>query len=115
MFIDLPPQQAFCVAQIVYHEARGESDLGKRAVAHVVLNRANKRQKTPCQVLKEPRQFQIKLRQTYVGKAWEHCYKIANAPGIDPTRGAMYFKTSSSATRWNLKFLTRIGNHLFYK
>ena len=77
MFIDLPPQQAFCVAQAVYHEARGESDLGKRAVAHVVLNRVKQQHKTPCEVLKQPRQFQIKLRQTYVGKVWEDCYRIA--------------------------------------
>lgn len=36
VYIDVP---AFCMAQNIYHEARGESREGKIAVAHVTLNR----------------------------------------------------------------------------
>lgn len=32
---------AFCLAQNIYHEARGESRQGRVAVAHVTLNRVN--------------------------------------------------------------------------
>jgi N-acetylmuramoyl-L-alanine amidase len=28
-----------CMAKTIHHEARGESTIGKKAVAHVVLNR----------------------------------------------------------------------------
>lgn len=38
-----PPERAeaqrFCLADVVYFEARGRSEAAKRAVAHVVLNR----------------------------------------------------------------------------
>ena len=32
-------EEAFCLAQNVYHEAKGENLAGKSAVAHVTLNR----------------------------------------------------------------------------
>jgi spore germination cell wall hydrolase CwlJ-like protein len=34
-------QELTCLATNIYHEARGESDIGKIAVAHVTLNRVN--------------------------------------------------------------------------
>jgi len=34
-------EELTCLATNIYHEARGESDLGKIAVAHVTLNRVN--------------------------------------------------------------------------
>ena len=38
VYIDVP---AFCMAQNIYHEARGEPRIGKIAVAHVTLNRVS--------------------------------------------------------------------------
>lgn len=113
--IDLPPPQIVCLAQAVYHEARGESDMGKRAIVHVILNRSKKFHKTPCEVLRQPGQFQIKFKRSYSGKAWRDANKIAYYPGKDPTGGAIYFKNRSSATSWKYKLTTSIGNHNFYK
>lgn len=113
--LDLPPPQIVCVAQAVWHEARGESDLGKRAIAHVVLNRSKKFHKTPCEVLRQPGQFQIKLKRKYSGNAWRDAYKIAYYPGKDPTGGAIYFKHRKCNTVWKYKLTTSIGNHNFYK
>ena len=104
-----------CIAQAVYHEARGESDLGKRAVAHVVLNRSKKFHKTPCEVLRQPGQFQIKLRKSYSGKAWRDAYRVAYYPGKDPTGGALYFCNKKVRVTWNRKLTTVIENHRFYK
>lgn len=116
MAIDLPPQQVECVAQAVYHEARGESSMGQRAVAHVILNRAKVRKLTPCQVIRQPNQFHFKIRARYSGKDWERARQIAYYPGRDPTGGAMYFHSTGVNPKWrNLKVTTRIGNHIFYK
>ena len=113
--LDLPPPQIVCVAQAIYHEARGEGDLGKRAVAHIILNRSKKFHKTPCEVLRQPGQFQIKLKKSYTGKAWRDAYQIANYPGKDPTGGALYFKHRKCKTVWKYKLTTSIEHHNFYK
>lgn len=115
MGIDLPPPQIICLAQAVYHEARGESDLGKRGVVHVILNRSKKFHKTPCEVLRQPGQFQIKLKKRYSGKAWRDAYQIALNPQWDPTAGALYFKNRKTKLSWGFKLTTSIGNHNFYK
>lgn len=53
--IELPvdQQQLDCLATNIYHEARGESDLGKLAVAHVTVNRVKSRRfpNTVCDVV----------------------------------------------------------------
>lgn len=116
VMIDLPPVQVVCIAQAVYGEARGESDLGKRAVAHVILNRAKKRGITPCQVIREPGQFQFKYKTKYSGKTWKKCYTLALYPGGDPTGGATYFRVRKLGGTWGrLRITTSIGNHNFYK
>jgi spore germination cell wall hydrolase CwlJ-like protein len=113
--LDLPPAQTHCLAQVIYLEARGESTLGQRAVAHVVINRSKKTGKPICAVIKQPGQFQVKFRSSYFGYAWDNAVKIARSPGIDITKGSLYFKSKSSRARWNLKHMTSIGNHSFYK
>jgi spore germination cell wall hydrolase CwlJ-like protein len=50
--IDVDATQAQCLAENIYHEARGESIAGQFAVAHVTLNRAIDG-KTVCQVVKQ--------------------------------------------------------------
>jgi spore germination cell wall hydrolase CwlJ-like protein len=113
--LDLPPPQIVCLAQAIYHEARGESDLGKRGVAHVILNRSKKFHKTPCEVLRQPGQFQIKLKSKYSGKAWKDAYQIAYYAGRDPTGGAVFFRHKKLTGSWGHKITTSIGNHNFYK
>lgn len=53
--IELPieQQQLDCLAANIYHEARGESDMGKLAVAHVTVNRvkSHKFPDTVCDVV----------------------------------------------------------------
>lgn len=46
-----------CLVSAVYHEARGESVKGKRAVLDVVTNRAEKHGLSYCEVVSKKRQF----------------------------------------------------------
>ena len=53
-------KQIYCLAITIYGEARGESDEGRRAVAHVVMNRQASRHYpyTACDVVAERWQFE---------------------------------------------------------
>ena len=46
-----------CLALTIYYEARGEPTIGQYAVAEVVLNRAEKRDLSVCDVVYQPGQF----------------------------------------------------------
>lgn len=119
MVIDLPPPQIECVAKAIYHEARGESDKGKRAVGHVILNRSKNKGITPCEVIYQPRQFTgIKSRVSYSGPMWERAKEIARTiqDYSDPTFGAVSFHNTRSWPNWKGLIRTvTIGNHVFYK
>ena len=113
--IDLPPAQIHCIAVAVYEEARGESDLGKKAVAHVILNRAKKLKLSPCEVIRQPGQFSFKIKKSYTGTTWNSVYKLVQNLGADPTRGAYFFHNRSVRPGWKLKQTAIIGGHLFFK
>ena len=115
MPVDLPPAQVVCVSQAIWHEARGESEMGQRGVAHVILNRSKKLKLTPCQVLRQPGQFKIKLKSSYRGKDWDKAWQIASYPGKDPTGGAIYFAHRRVTVTWKCRLTTSIGSHNFYK
>lgn len=108
---------ADCLAQAVYYEARGESVLGQRAVAYVVLNRGN-----PCRVISEGCQFSWKCASVPApyGEAWRLAknvaqYVLAN-PHLDVTQGATHFY-SGKAPYWvrSMTFKVKIGKHYFYE
>ena len=97
---------------MVWAEARGESELGKRAVAHVALNRvkSGKFPNTLREVITQRSQF--KYKRGY-GPAWESILRICANPGPDPTGGALYFATYKA---WPKKqFTCKIGSHYFFK
>ncbi len=105
-----------CVAEVVYHEARGEGELGMRAVAHVIYNRAEERDMTPCQVVRQPFQFAISGPISN-NNQWRVAQRVANNPGPDITHGATYFHNLSVRPRWsyNMTVTFRFGNHIFYR
>ena len=113
--MDLPPPQAVCIAQVVHAEARGESVLGQRAVGHVIINRSKKLKKTPCEIIRQPGQFQVKLKQRYRGESWRKAYSVAYNLGKDVTGGALYFVKRGVQVTWNARITTSIGHHNFYK
>jgi spore germination cell wall hydrolase CwlJ-like protein len=100
------------MAQAIYAEARAESFAGKQAVAHVIMNRAKKQKKSPCEIVRQRGQFKYR---TGGGSQWLDSMRAAANRGYDLTRGSLYFKAKHARVKWPHKFVTSIGNHLFYK
>ena len=116
-------KQLNCLAHVVYHEARGESEIGQEAVAYVVVNRSKDPQfpKDFCSVAYQPHQFtNIKLtKPNQTSEAWKNSLKVALTVMFeskdDPTQGAKYFYAQNVVKpRWAAgKQKIVIGNHTF--
>ncbi len=115
----------FCLALVVYTEARGEPLDGQLLVAEVVLNRVQS-EKYPddvCSVAFEPHQFSgLKrtpdLETILVDPAWETSVDIAVEALQGPTlgSGATHYHNTKVTPYWANK-LTRVGKygkHIFY-
>lgn len=77
-----------CLALNIYHEGRGESELGKKIIAQTTLNRANQEHSNVCSEVMKPGQFSWTrnfvrgrtLRPAGKPKeqeSWEDCQAIA--------------------------------------
>ncbi|MBR1985042.1 MAG: spore cortex-lytic enzyme [Clostridia bacterium] len=110
----------YLLAKCVYAEARGESYVGKVAVASVILNRVDHPDfpNTIAGVVYQPWAFtavydgQIKLEPN------EDCYSAAQDAlnGWDPTYGSIYYYNPATATsQWifSRETVVTIGNHVF--
>lgn len=127
-----------CLALNIYHEARGESEVGQWAVAQVTLNRARQDPARVCEVVFAPRQFSwtntlveapsFEVRrvraQRFMPKetaAWNRAKRIAKASlegiGKDVVGDATHYHATYVAPRWASSFdvVAQIGNHVFYR
>lgn len=112
-------KQIQCLAQNIYHEARGEPYEGQLAVAYVTLNRTQDKdfKGSICDVVYQKSQFswtkhKPKIKEqdawsTAKGAALEAI--ILHSVGIDNTHGALYFNSGKRK-----RHAVRIGNHTFY-
>jgi spore germination cell wall hydrolase CwlJ-like protein len=116
-----------CIAVAVYHEARGESILGQKAVASVVIQRAvtpNRWGENPCAVVK-PVQFSF-MTSTYRfpsitdADAWKLAVRVAltvmyEGP-IREIRGADHYHANYVHPSWRHAMVktAQIGRHIFY-
>lgn len=120
-----------CLAQAVYHEARGESVRGQFAVAEVILNRVDSPAypRSVCSVVHQGGGGGCQFSYTCDGKpdatadrgAWLQAGKIARlmldgAPRA-LTQGATHFHTVGVRPSWANRFArtAAIGAHLFYR
>jgi len=123
-------QQVLCMAKNIYYEAAKEPFEGKLAVAQVTMNRTKSSQfpHTVCEVVYQ------KVNNTYqfswVGEkhgeatdkyAWEECMIVARKALTESKlhdtiykSKSMYYHNTSVNPEWNLKYVAKIGNHLFY-
>jgi spore germination cell wall hydrolase CwlJ-like protein len=136
MFLaSLLPQSAadpLCVATTVYLEARGESDLGQRAVAEVVLRRREDGRwgGSACEVVTAPKQFAPTLVNPNLKmdslQSWQKAFDVAFAAEADWRRpvadrvevvpGASHFAASYANPTWNrYPRVATIGTHSFYR
>jgi N-acetylmuramoyl-L-alanine amidase len=124
------------LARCVWGEARGESILGKLAVAHVVLNRVKAKSYyggSVREVLLKPLQFScFKEDDPNLAKILSldpsnpdlaYCQAVADTSLLtgnpDPTGGATHYHAAGTRPSWvgspQMGFLRQIGNHLFYR
>ena len=131
-----------CLAEAIYFEAGNQSDAGRLAVGHVVLNRQEMREypNTICDVV-----HQAEYRENWKGnmipvkhrcqfsyfcdgkpeiiedsKTWNESYMLATllVNGMyDFTHGASHYHNDSVHPYWadHLKHTVTIDNHIFYK
>ena len=122
-----------CVARNIYFEARSEPEEGRRAVAHVVLNRAADRRwpGTPCRVVAQgyPHAGRLcqfswycddKPNRPRHGGPWRDAKRLAQrvywGRSQDPTGGALWYHADYVAPEWRrgLRRGPQIGRHIFY-
>lgn len=127
-----------CLAQAIYHEARGESEAGQYAVANVIVNRARsgKFPSTLCGVIyQNASKGYHRCQFTFAcdGKddapreraAWNRSKAIAqtvyaefaNGQQLDSLpRSVLYYHTRSSNPSWSNTYtqVAQIGSHVFY-
>lgn len=132
----LDARQVRCLADNVYHEARGEPLLGQMAVAQVTVNRLNppaptrRQPNSICAVVYAPRQFSWthqRIAAPVAGPAYHQAVRVAAqamlgmSPAVlrAPEGGAPYlfFYNPQVARRqpWavNPARTRQIGNHIF--
>ena len=118
------------MAKNLYYEAAMEPYEGKLAVAQVTMNRANssKFPSTICEVVYQKTGSTYQF--TWVGEkvseirnkyAWEECLMVARKALTEAKlhdtiykTQAMYYHNTSVNPAWKLKYVAKIGNHLFY-
>ena len=123
-------KQVLCMAKNLYYEAAMEPYEGKLAVAQVTMNRANssKFPSTICEVVYQKTGSTYQF--TWVGEkvseirnkyAWEECLMVARKALTESKlhdtiyrTQAMYYHNTSVNPGWKLKYVAKIGNHLFY-
>ena len=123
--IDLS-QQINCMAKNIYYEAANEPYEGKLAVAQVTMNRTQSPQfpKTVCGVVYQKGQFSWVDEKRYPIKskyAWEECMIVARKALTEHKlhdtiykTNSMYYHNTSVNPPWKLKYVAKIGNHMFY-
>ncbi len=126
-----------CLVKNIYFEARNQPVEGKQAVAVVTLERAKRKNypDTICDVVMQKRGTTCQFSWFCDGKsdepvlsskeeyaAWKRAEQVAEdalLDRFDPViKGATMFHASYVTPDWDyskLEFLTKIGDHLFYK
>lgn len=136
--VKLAESEKLCLAQAIYHEARGESRDGQLAVANVIINRAMSKRypSSICGVVfQNAENGRYKCQFTFacdgrsdMGRersAWNRSVKMAEdafylyqqgqRPGVVPD-SVLFYHTTAVAPKWSRTFrrVAAIGSHIFY-
>lgn len=111
-----------CLARAVYFESRGEPLEGQLAVAQVILNRlaSGKYASTVCGVINQRGQFSFNPAKAPAdSRDWRTAKAIAAIAMGDDWTSIAPQATAFHATRvnasWNMRKVSTIGNHVFYR
>ena len=127
-----------CLAQAIYHEARGESEAGQMAVANVIVNRAlsGKYPETLCGVIYQnadkgryrcqftfacdgradvPGERRASARSSALAEAVYAQYATGQKLDMLP-RTALFYHTTNVSPSWSNTYnqVAQIGSHIFY-
>lgn len=118
------------LAEVGYYESRGESDMGVVAVMQVVMNRVDsggvfRNQNDIKSVVYKKHQFSYLLDGSMnnpmdykqMDRMLVLAYDVMHRNVEDVTRGSTHYHANYVTPRWNkhYKYVTTIGNHIFYK
>ena len=115
-------REVHCLAENIYHEARGESFKGKLAVAVVTLNRTKKEEypRSICGVVYQKGQFSWTAKRQkitdwadYTDALLAANMAIENSNILGNFR-ATHYHNLTVAPAWGLRKVAKIGNHVFY-
>jgi spore germination cell wall hydrolase CwlJ-like protein len=130
---DKVEEEVHCLALNIYFEARGETEMGQRAVGHVVMNRVAHTgyPSTVCAVVRqggEKKRHRCQFSWWCDGQsdkpgnqtAWDQSLRIARQiyAGTlrDITDGALWYHATYVTPYWSKVLLQgdKIGQHIFY-
>lgn len=114
--------EAACLALALYHEARGEPEVGRRAVAEVILNRVASPHypDTVCGVVLQPGQFSHIRRSlgADISGQMPLARQMLNGslPRVLP-RGTTHYHNHEVSPVWArlMRMVATIGGHRFYR
>jgi N-acetylmuramoyl-L-alanine amidase len=122
-----------CLALTIYHEARGESERGKLAVGHVVVNRTRSVlfPASICDVVRQGGQQRARCQfswwcdgrsdrprdKTALRESLWLAQEIYYGCTSDPTAGALWYHSTAVKPSWSKSFKRgpRIDRHVFYR
>jgi len=117
-----------CMAENIFHEARGQSEEGQYAVAFVTLNRVRHIDfpNTVCDVVFQPFQFSwtfqdvsINLKNPIERRAWEKSMKISldvlSGNAYNNLYGVTHYHADYVNPEWGYYMVAQIDNHIFYR
>jgi len=121
-----------CLALAIFYEAGNQPEIGKIAVANVVMNRV-KSGRYPsdiCAVISEKNQFSYfkekkhslpKITNKFDRAAWDDSRRIAAqfvflkmAEKMDVTMGSLHYHADYVSPCWTSKNYIKIGSHKFF-
>lgn len=136
--IELKEREKRCIADALYHEARGEGEVGMLAVANVIHNRYNHPNypDTYCGVINQHKQFSytlegkpqgehLKAHLAFKPEKARNAYQTAEKIADDVVEGrlqkflpstVLWYTTTKVKNYWTKtkKVVVQIGNHKFY-
>jgi spore germination cell wall hydrolase CwlJ-like protein len=136
LYRNISDKELNCLADNIFFEAGNQSDLGKKAVAYVTLNRMYSTQfpENICSIVYQKKynvcQFSWVCKNKNVNnkkkkeyEIWQRSLSIANHVifsynlGDDPTYGALHFHADYVNPYWSKIYYitTKIDNHIFYR
>lgn len=111
-----------------YYEARNQSDKGVAAVMHVILNRVNHKAWASSVegVLSEPHQFSYRfdgsMKKGFAEKEQRDriaviAMKVIEGKIPSPVGKAVFYHSDAVSPYWSrkVKFVRKVGRHLFYQ